>query len=146
MGQNSIGVSGRAGDCRSVKLMKCMMSSALIGLWIRSLCGLGVSLAVSYAAAQTTTPKEAQATESGLRKLAGDDARRAEELEKAIEAAQKADLWDEAVAKAEQLVALRSRAHGTKHFETVNAEWKLKTVRRTGAGVERGSSRLSFDI
>ncbi len=65
-----------------------------------------------------------------MRKLTGDDAKRAEELDKAIEAALKADRWDEAIARAEELLALRTRVQGPKHFETVNAEWRLKTLRR----------------
>jgi tetratricopeptide (TPR) repeat protein len=65
-----------------------------------------------------------------LRKLTGDDATRAEELVKAIDATLKADRWDEAIARAEELVALRTRVQGPKHFETVNEEWRLKTLRR----------------
>ena len=55
---------------------------------------------------------------------------RAEELDKAIEAALKADRWDEAVMKAGELLALRTRVQGPKHFETVDAKWRLKTLRR----------------
>ena len=79
---------------------------------------------------QTPAPPAGQPTAPGLRKLTGDDAKRAEELDKAIEAALKADRWDEAIAKAEELLALRTRVQGPKHFETVNAEWRLKTLRR----------------
>ena len=39
-------------------------------------------------------------------------AKRADELDKATEAAQKADCWDEAIAKADELLALRMRAQG----------------------------------
>ena len=56
------------------------------------------------------------------RKLAGDDARHAGELDKAIEAALKADRWDEAIARAEELLALRRGSRAPKHFETVDAE------------------------
>jgi tetratricopeptide (TPR) repeat protein len=62
--------------------------------------------------------------------LAGDDAKRAEELDKAVEAALRADRWDEAIARAQELLALRAKLQGPKHFETVNAEWRLKTLRR----------------
>jgi tetratricopeptide (TPR) repeat protein len=79
---------------------------------------------------QTPEPSTGQIPPTGLRKLVGDDARRAEELDKAIEAAMKADRWDEAIARAEELLALRARAQGPKHFETVSAEWTLKTLRR----------------
>ena len=62
--------------------------------------------------------------------MTDDDAKRAEELDKAIKAALKADRCDEAIARAEKLLAFRSRAQGPKHFETVNAQWLLKTLHR----------------
>jgi tetratricopeptide (TPR) repeat protein len=98
--------------------------------------GLLIGLAVEFpglpATAQTTSPKEAHPPAPGLRKLTGDDAKRADELDKVIEAALKADHWDEAAASAEELLALRTRFQGPKHFETVNADWRLKTIRRVG--------------
>ena len=94
------------------------------------LIGLGIGIPGSPTIAQTTPPKEAQPQSQGLRKLTGDDAKRAEELDKSIDAAQKADRWDEAIAKAAELLALRTRAQGPNHFETVDAEWRLKTLRR----------------
>ena len=65
-----------------------------------------------------------------MRKLTGDDARRAEELNQAIEAATKADRWGEAIARSEELLALRTKAQGPRHFETVDEECRLKTLRR----------------
>jgi tetratricopeptide (TPR) repeat protein len=94
----------------------------LIGLWIAIPC--------SPTTAQPTSPKEAQPQSQELRKLTGDNAERAEELDKAVAAALKADRWDEAIARAEELLALRMRIQGPKHFETVTAEWRLKTLRR----------------
>ncbi len=94
------------------------------------LIGLGIAIPGLPTTAQTTTPKEAQPPAPGLRKLSSDDAKRAEELDKAIEAALKADRWDQAIARAEELFALRARVQGPKHFETVIAEWSLKTLRR----------------
>src|SRR5262249_11653711 len=73
-----------------------------------------------------------QPTPPGLRRLTGDDARRAVELDKAIEATLKADRWDEAIAKAQELLAVRARAQGPRHFETVTAEWHLRALRRVG--------------
>ena len=86
-----------------------------------------VLFTVGVAQTATTT---GQPTAPGLRKLTGDDAKRAEELGKSIEAALKADRWDEAIARAEELLALRARVQGPKHFETVDAGWRLKTFRR----------------
>ena len=92
--------------------------------------GIGISRLAHRPKAQTTITEAAQPPAPGLRKLTGDDAKRAEELDKAIEAALMADRWDEAIARAEELLALRTRVQGPKHFETVNAEWRLKTLRR----------------
>src|SRR5271170_5204220 len=125
---------------------KVIQLGLLIGIWIE--------LPVLPTTAQTAPPKEAQppapgsqkrtgddrssfaftsdffSTAAGSQKLTGHDARRVEELDTAIEAALKADRWDDAVAKALELFALRTRAQGPKHFETVSAEWRLKTLRR----------------
>jgi tetratricopeptide (TPR) repeat protein len=65
-----------------------------------------------------------------LIKLTGADAKLAEELDKAIAASLKADRWNEAIAKAEELLALRAKVQGPKHFETMDAEWLLKGLRR----------------
>ncbi len=98
--------------------------------------GLGVTLAAGIPAlsviAQTPTPKDSQPVAAGLQKLTGENAKRAEELEKAVTTAVSADRWDEAIARAEALVALRTRVQGAKHYETVSGEWILKTLRRLG--------------
>ncbi len=62
------------------------------------LSGLWIEIAVLPTTAQNTSAKETQQPAPGLRKLTGDDARRAEELNKAIEVAEEADRWDEALA------------------------------------------------
>ena len=90
------------------------------------LIGLATEIPALPATAQTTSPKETQPPAPGLRKLTGDDAKRAEELDKAIEAALKADRWDEAIAQGRGTARLAARLQGPKHFETVNAEWRLK--------------------
>jgi len=97
------------------------------------LIGIAIEILGLPTPAQTTSPKETQPPIPGSRKLTGDDARRAEELYKAGAAALKIDHWDEAIARAEELLALRTRAQGPKHFETVNAEWILKALRRVAA-------------
>ena len=74
--------------------------------------GLLVLFIASAAPAQTPAPPVGQPTTHGLRKLSGDDAKRAEVLDKAIEAALKADRWDEAIARAEELLDLRTRVQG----------------------------------
>jgi len=96
--------------------------------------GLLIGLVIEFpglpTTAQTTSPKEVQPAAPGSRKLTGDDARRAEELDKAVEAALKADRWDEAIARAEEMLTLRTQAQGPKHFEPVDVEWLLKALRR----------------
>ena len=94
------------------------------------LIGFGIAIPVSATSAQAPSAKEAQPQPQGLRKLTGDDAKRAEELDKAIEAALNADRWDEAIARAEELLALRTRVQGPKHFDTVSEDWREKTLRR----------------
>jgi len=94
------------------------------------LIGLGIEIPGLPATAQTAIPKEAQPPSLGLRKLTDDDEKRAKELDEQIDKAVKADRWDEAIARAEELLALRTRVQGPKHFETVTAEWRLKTLRR----------------
>jgi len=106
------------------------MKSLRVMFRLGLLIGLGIEIPGLPATAQTTSPTETQPPAPALRKLTGEDARRAEELITAIEAALKTDRWDAAIARAEELLALRTRAQGPKHFETVNAEWRLKTLRR----------------
>jgi len=94
------------------------------------LIGLGIGIPGMPTRAQSTSPQPAQTPAPGLRKLTGEDEKRAKQLDEQIDKAMKADRWDEAIAGAEERVALRTRAQGPKHFETVNAEWRLKTLRR----------------
>jgi len=110
--------------------MRLIMRTLRVSFRLGLLIGFGIVIPGASTTAQTTSAKVAQPPAPGLRKLTGDDARRAKELEKAIEAALKADRWDEAIARAEELLALRARVQGPKHFETVNEEWRLKTLRR----------------
>ena len=70
---------------------------------------------------------------SELRKLKGADAKQASKLRKAIIDAEKADRWADAVAAAEQALALRTRAQGAEHYLTIDADWKLKTLHRIAA-------------
>ena len=96
--------------------------------------GLLIGIAVQYPAwpaiAQTTSPKGSQPVAPSLRELAGDDAKKAEELRKAINNALADDRWDEAITLTEESLALRTRVQGPKHFEIEDAEWLLKTLRR----------------
>jgi tetratricopeptide (TPR) repeat protein len=86
---------------------------------------------IAYSATAQVAPNSAdQFPAPGLRKLSGDDEKRAKELEAQLDSALKADRWDEAIAKAEELLALRARVQGPKHFDTISADWRLKALRR----------------
>ncbi len=111
---------------------------------LRVVIRLGLLIVLAFAvpgmltAAQTTSPEEAQPPAPSLRKLTGDDEKRAKQLDEQIDKAVKADRWDEAIARAEELLALRTRAQGPKHFETVNAAWRHRTLRRVGSMAHEG--------
>ena len=109
------------------------MKSLHIMFRLGLLIGLGIEITDLPTAAQTTqttSRKDAKPSAPALRILTGEDARRAEEADKAIQDCMNSDRWDEAVARAEELLALRTRAQGPQHFETVNAGWLLKALRR----------------
>jgi len=75
-------------------------------------------------------PPANQPPAPGLHKLTGEDEKRAKQLDEQIGKALEADQWDEATARAEELLTLRTRIQGPKHFETVDADWRLKALRR----------------
>ncbi len=79
---------------------------------------------------QTSAPATGKPTAPGLIKLTGDDEKRAKELDLQIDQAMKADSWNKAIERAEELVALRTKLQGSKHFETMNVQWELKALRR----------------
>jgi hypothetical protein len=93
----------------------------VIGIWI---CDSGLRTK-----AEAPLPAHAQRPALELRNLTGDDAKRAEELTKASETALKRDRWDEAIAT-EELLAVHMRVQGPLHFETLDSEWRLNTLRR----------------
>jgi len=96
------------------------------------LLGSLIMLIPSPACGQVPEPKAlpGQPRAPGLRKLTGDDEKRAQQLDEQIDAALKADHWNEAIALEEVLLALRTRVQGAKQYETVNEDWYLKMLRR----------------
>ena len=94
--------------------------------------GLVVFFAVSMASAQPAAPSTGQP--AGLCMLTGDDAKHAKQLLEQVDEAMKGDRWDEAIAHAEELVALQKRVQGEKHYETVHAVWLVKTLRHVASG------------
>jgi hypothetical protein len=97
---------------------------------IRSVGLLMLWIALTAHGQQTPVPPAGQPAAPGLVKLTGADAKKAEELDKAINTALKADRWDEAAAKTQELLALRIKVQGPKHFESMSVEWELKALRR----------------
>jgi tetratricopeptide (TPR) repeat protein len=105
------------------------MNGKLMTPWL----GLLVLFITSAVPGQTSAPSSGQPPAQGLRTLTGADAQRAQHLEEAIDRAMKEDRWEEAISQAEELLALRARLQGEKHFETVDAMWRVKTLRRVAA-------------
>ena len=101
------------------------------------LLGLAVPLsaAVAWGQAPLPPPTTAQPPDRppALRRLTGDDARRADQLNEQINNAIKERHWAEAIASAEKLTALRVKIQGAAHFEAVAAGWTLKTLLRVEA-------------
>jgi tetratricopeptide (TPR) repeat protein len=85
------------------------------------------------AAAQSSVDSAGRAPAPGWRKLTGDDEKRAQDLDSRIANALKADRWDEAVTAVADLVKLRSSVQGRDNFETLTAQWRLRTLRRVAA-------------
>ena len=102
----------------------------MIGKRTTPLLGLLMLLIAFPASGQTPPHSSSQPPAPGLKKLTGDDEKRAKQLDEQIDKAMKADRWSEAIAAAEQLSALRSRLQGPAHFEAVDAAWQVKTLRR----------------
>jgi tetratricopeptide (TPR) repeat protein len=101
----------------------------MVNTFTASLLTLFLLLIATSVLGQTPTPATAKPIAPGLIKLTGEDEKRAKELDDQIKKALKGDHWDEAITKAQELLALRTRAQGEKHFETVDAEWRVKTLR-----------------
>ena len=82
---------------------------------------------------QTVPVDDSARAPTTRRELTGADAKRAAELKNAIDAATNADRWDEAIVKQGELLAMRQRIQGPRDYETVDAEWALKTFRKVQA-------------
>jgi CHAT domain-containing protein/Flp pilus assembly protein TadD len=106
------------------------MKPLRLALRLGLLAGFSIGTLGFSARDQATSPNQARSPASGARKEGDEDEQRAKKLNERIDKAMKVDRWDEAVASAEELFALQARARGSKHFETVNAEWHLKAFRR----------------
>src|SRR5262249_46549881 len=95
-----------------------IMKALQIGLGL--LIGFGIAIPGLPTTAQAASPKETQTPAAGLRTLTPEDARRTLEREKAGIMARGVDRWDEAIARAQALLAVQARRLGPRHFEAVN--------------------------
>ena len=111
---------------------------------------LVVLLIASSVSGQTLAPPTSKPVAPGLIKLTGDDEKRAKQLDEQIDKALKADRWDEAIAKTDDVLALRAKVQGPKHFETVLTKWRLKALRRVApmSKVDRAAylSAVAMDV
>jgi tetratricopeptide (TPR) repeat protein len=71
------------------------------------------------------------------RLLQGKDVQRAVDLQKEIEERIGSQKWLEAVQAADGLLALRSQKQGRDHWQTVDASWKVKTLRAVQDALEQ---------
>jgi CHAT domain-containing protein len=90
---------------------------------------LMLSITPSVEGQAPARPKE-KPIAPGLMKLTGDDEKRATQLDEQIETAVNSDHWEEALARAEDLMTLHSRAHGPEHPDAVDARWLIKALRK----------------
>jgi CHAT domain-containing protein len=67
------------------------------------------------------------------RLLTGNDARKADDLAKRVEALVQADRYAEALAAAEELLALQTKVQGAEHWQTVNQKWQLAALKKVAA-------------
>ena len=118
------------------------MKALRVVLRLGLLSGLGIAIPGSPTTAQTTSPKEAQPPAPGLRKLTGDDAKRAEELDKAIEAALKADRWDEAISRGRRTARLADARPGAEALRDGERGVAAQDVAPGGPDAARGPRRL----
>jgi CHAT domain-containing protein len=97
------------------------MRSALLAIML--LAGLFI-----HALAQPQTPERSKVPQS-QRLLTGEDAKSATALAASIRKLEDAGKYAEALRLAEDLLALRRRIQGADHWETADAEWRVKTLR-----------------
>jgi CHAT domain-containing protein/tetratricopeptide (TPR) repeat protein len=102
----------------------------MVSTFRASVLTVSLLLIASSSSSQTPAPPTGKPMAPGLIKLTGEDEKRAKRLNEQIDAAMSEDRWDGAIARAEELLALRRRVQGPSHFEAVSAEWNIKTLRR----------------
>jgi tetratricopeptide (TPR) repeat protein len=91
---------------------------------------LGCALALGMAAEAVLSAEPAAAGKPAWQRLLqGDDAKKAEELQKRLNALMPAGKLDEALASAEELARLRQERQGKEHWQAVNARFDVEEIR-----------------
>src|SRR5262249_6929121 len=80
---------------------------------------------------------------SAQRMLAGDDAKRVEEMEKTIAELRRVGKIAEARGAARTVLEIRTRAQGVGHWQTIDARWRLLTLERIAALPRESRDELS---
>src|SRR5262245_40803741 len=88
-------------------------SPSMIGKRMAPWVGLFALVVASPLSGQSSSPPNSQPPAPGLRKLTGDDEKRARQLDEQVDKEMRADRWPEAIKAAEELCALQTRARGT---------------------------------
>jgi CHAT domain-containing protein len=83
--------------------------------------------------ARDDEPKKIPEDPPYKRLLKGDDAKKVAELEKKNNDLEKAGRFTEAQETARQVLAIRTRVQGAEHWETMNAQWNLKTFTKVAS-------------
>jgi tetratricopeptide (TPR) repeat protein len=99
---------------------ECVFVAALVSI-------SAISCAVAMAQEPRQKDVEAESKPPWRRVLRGDDAGRAEALQKSIDDLQRKGRFAEALAPAREALALRLRVQGEDHWETVNARIEVQT-------------------
>jgi CHAT domain-containing protein/tetratricopeptide (TPR) repeat protein len=97
-------------------------------VWLAGLLCLGPGLR-DCAVAADERPKPAAPLHPYQRLLRGEDARKAKELEEEVGKDWVAGRFEEALRRAEALVALRQKVQGADHWQTADARWLEEQVR-----------------
>jgi CHAT domain-containing protein/tetratricopeptide (TPR) repeat protein len=98
-------------------------------LWLTGfLCVAAALIEVAYAADKP--PEAVPPRPPYQRLLRGEDARKAEELRAQLNQAWAAGHFEESLRTAESILALRTKAQGADHWQTVDARWQAEAVRR----------------
>src|SRR5262249_45747357 len=103
-----------------------------------AMLGSVLIIPVAVSLAQAPSQKEAGVAKKSpwQRVLQGDEARRAEALEKTVDELEKKGQFAEAIAPAGEVLAIRQRVQGEDHWETKVARIKIQTWARV-AGLPR---------